>query len=388
MTPQMESIIQNIVAFKEALIAKHQEVADEPMEILDEDTFCAVLSGLPSFRRLPGVPEHMGFETVHHCDTPENSEELKNYLDNVFGIKDEETLVQQKNEFFHIFNEYFDFACEWDGHPNFSLDDLSEEGRQAYTVSRDFAMNLRDIVGQHGFLAWDIGERIMLIRAACACGIIDDRTCIRLVIEEAKVANEMFDNFIDYATSALCGCVYFMFVSMGRTEEEGLSGFLDINMKIVSKLFEDDIWSLNAWCEKNYKQLAIRDEQIQDLLDDEHRNLTGIAADRILCDGYRICVMLREEPIGPDDSGWRFFAGDEDQDYLENHRNFGSLDLNLICNYSPDTVDFLDMPVGSLIVRNDDGNLVVTRIPGVNGSEDGGDGDGGDNGPDDPIAYG
>ena len=361
MSPQLESIIQSIVTFKQALIDKAQELNDDSTEILDNDTFCAVLAGIPSFRRLPGVPEHMGFETIYHCDTEENKNELKNYFESVFGITDEASLRQQKNEFFHIFNEYYDFACEWDGHPNFALSELPEDGVNAYIKSRDFAENFRDIVGQQGFLAWDIGERIMLIRAACACGIIDDDTCIRLVADEAKVANELFDNFIDYAVSALVGSVYFMFVSMGREEDEGLSGFLDINMKIVSKLFEDDIWSFNAWCEKNYKELAIHSEQVKDLLGDKYVGITGIATDRILCEGYRVSVMFRENSINEQDSGWRFFAGDEEPEYLQSENNFGSLDLNLICNYSPDAIPFLDLPVGTFIVRDDEGVLRVTE---------------------------
>jgi hypothetical protein len=375
MSPQMESIIQTIASFKEAISMRQAELADQDREILDEETFCTVLSGLPSFRRLPGVPEHMGFEGLYHCDTPENARELKDYLQNVFGITDEETLVQQKQEFFHIFNEYYDFACEWDGSPNFEVDELEEEGKAAYTNSRDFSALLRDFVGQQGYAAWDIGERIMLIRAACACGIIEDNTAIRLIVDEAKIANELFDNFGDYAISALCGCVYFMFVSMGRTEEEGLSGFLEINMQIISKLFEDDIWSLNAWMQKNFKQLAIRDEQVQQILGEEYQGLTAVAADRILCDGYRISVMLREPSVAPSDSGWRFFAGDEDQEYLADGNNFGALDLNLIINYSPDCADFLDMPVGTFIVRNDEGILEVMPTP--LGTPDG-----------EPIAFG
>jgi hypothetical protein len=140
-------------------------------------------------------------------------------------------------------------------------------------------------------------------------------------------------------------------------------------------LFEDDIWSLNAWMQKNFKQLAIRDEQVQQILGEEYQGLTAVAADRILCDGYRISVMLREPSVAPSDSGWRFFAGDEDQEYLADGNNFGALDLNLIINYSPDCADFLDMPVGTFIVRNDEGILEVMPTP--QGTPDG-----------EPIAFG
>lgn len=377
MSAQMASIVENIAAFKAGLeAAKAQE--NEEQEILDPATFCMILSGVPSFRRLPGVPEHMGFQDGYHCDTPEHAQELRDYLESVFGIHDADSLATQKVEFFHTFNEYFDFACEWDGHPNFSLDDLDDEGRKNYIASRDFAENLRDLVHEHGFLAWDIGERIMLTRAAFACDIIDEAAYIQMMSQEGHACNEIFDNFIDFATSALCGAVYYMFVSMGRTEdEEGLAPFLDINLKIVSKLFQDGIWSTNAWCEKSYKELAIHAEQIQQLLP-ENTNTTGIAADRILCDGFRVSVMLREPPQNPNDSGWRFFAGDEDLDYIKDPKNFGGVDLNLIVNYSPDVIPFLDAPVGTMIVRDENGELHAMQNPNNN------DGDS----PDDPIAFG
>lgn len=371
---QMQSIVDTIATFKAGLEAKLVEQADEPHEIIEPLDFCTILSGVPSFRRLPGVPEHMGFDPDYVCDTPEHAQELRDYLDSVLGIKDLETLLVQKQEFFHTFNEYYDFACDWDGTPNFQLEDLNEEGRANYLASRDFAVYLRDLVQHRGFLAWDIGERIMLARAAYACGIITKEQFEDVILTEGRICNEVFDNFAQFAVSVLAGSVYYMFTNMGRVEEEGLSGFLDINMHIVSKLFQDDIWSVNAWCEKNYKQLAIQTDQIQQILPDNYIGLTAIASDRILCEGYRIAVMLRETPGSGSDTGWRFFAGDEEPEYLANPNNFGALDINLIANYSPDILPFLEMPVGTLLGRDDDG---VFQPVDPNAPDEG-----------DPIAYG
>ena len=96
-----------------------------------------------------------------------------------------------------------------------------------------------------------------------------------------------------------------------------------------------------------------REDQIKMLLPPEYANLQGIASDRILCDGYRISVMMHEEPIHPQDSGWRFFAGDEDKDYITDQDHFGMVDLNLIMNYSPDAIPYLQAPVKSLLIRED-----------------------------------
>lgn len=355
---QLQSIVDSIATLKAGITAQLDQVDQDDMVIIEPLNFCTILSGLPSFRRLPGIPEHMGFDPNYTCDSPENAQELRQYLESVFGIKDADTLNTQRYEFFHTFNEYYDFASEWDGTPTVDVDTLSDDGKLIYTKSRDFAYYFRDLVGQQGFLAWDIGEHVMLIRAAYACGILTLSQYEDMLILEGRQCNEMFANFGDFAISALCGAVYYMFVTAGQFEEDGLAEFLDINMRIVSKLFNDGVWALNAWCEQNYKQLAIPSDQIERLLPDAYLGMNAVASDRILVEGYRISVMLREEPKSPQDTGWRFFAGDEPEDYVTNPANFGILDINLIVNYSADVIPFLEMPVGTLLTRNDDDEFV------------------------------
>ena len=40
----------------------------------------------------------------------------------------------------------------------------------------------------------------------------------------------------------------------------------------------------------------------------------------------------REEPDGGWDSGWRFTAGDESEEYMDDPNNAGIYKLNTICN--------------------------------------------------------
>ncbi len=76
-----------------------------------------------------------------------------------------------------------------------------------------------------------------------------------------------------------------------------------------------------------------------------------IATDRITVDGEKVRYMYREEPDNDVDSGWRFMAGDEDDDYMDDAENHGAYDVNTIANYDPDIVQFLDSPVGSAFER-------------------------------------
>lgn len=58
------------------------------------------------------------------------------------------------------------------------------------------------------------------------------------------------------------------------------------------------------------KQFAIPQEQIKQLVPP----MDGcFITDRVMVDGCKIGYMHREEPDMPEDSGWRFFPGDESQ---------------------------------------------------------------------------
>jgi len=78
-----------------------------------------------------------------------------------------------------------------------------------------------------------------------------------------------------------------------------------------------------------------------------------LSTDRIVVDGKPVGYMYREESLNELDSGWRFFAGDEDDGYMSNSLRHGVYDVNTIVNYDPDILPFLDAAVGSRFERVD-----------------------------------
>lgn len=68
------------------------------------------------------------------------------------------------------------------------------------------------------------------------------------------------------------------------------------------------------------------------------------ASDRITVDGCPVGYAYREQPDHHSDSGWRFFAGDETQEYADEPNNFAIYDLNTIANYDREIVPLLDEP--------------------------------------------
>ena len=88
-----------------------------------------------------------------------------------------------------------------------------------------------------------------------------------------------------------------------------------------------------------------------------------IASDRITVDGKGVGFMYREAPRDSIDSGWRFFSGEETQDYADRAENFAIYDVNTIANYDPSIISSLDAPIGSAFGRGEDGALRAEEMP-------------------------
>ena len=79
------------------------------------------------------------------------------------------------------------------------------------------------------------------------------------------------------------------------------------------------------------------------------------ASDKITKEGFAVGYMYRETPDeGVPDSGWRFFAGDEDEDYTNNPDNTHLFKLNTLCNYDEYIIPYLHSKPGSAYIRIDD----------------------------------
>lgn len=114
------------------------------------------------------------------------------------------------------------------------------------------------------------------------------------------------------------------------------------------------------------KKFKLKAEEIKDLA----RGMGGcFATDRITVDGSRINFMYKDKPCNDIDSGWRFFAGDEDADYIDDLNNTSVFDVNTIVNYDPSIIPFLNVPIGTALERDRKSEkwevLLDYQIPGL-----------------------
>ena len=95
---------------------------------------------------------------------------------------------------------------------------------------------------------------------------------------------------------------------------------------------------------------------IKNLIDWKEPNGEGcMASDKITKEGFKVGYMYREQPSeGKPDSGWRFMAGNEDEEYMENPDNFHIFAINTICNYDSDIIPYLPSEIGTSYIRVDD----------------------------------
>lgn len=111
---------------------------------------------------------------------------------------------------------------------------------------------------------------------------------------------------------------------------------------------------------KKEKQFFINGRENEVLLKNWETSDGCIATDRITVDGLPVGYMYREKPDEDSpfegyDSGWRFTAGDESDEYMQKAENSGIYKLNTICQYDPDIIPLLHAPYGTAYIRDENG---------------------------------
>lgn len=70
--------------------------------------------------------------------------------------------------------------------------------------------------------------------------------------------------------------------------------------------------------------------------------------------GRRVRFMYREQAENDDDSGWRFFSGDEEQGYVDDPANIGLYALTTIVAIDPSIASLLATPAPCAFERDDE----------------------------------
>ncbi|MBM6850160.1 DUF2185 domain-containing protein [Oscillibacter valericigenes] len=103
------------------------------------------------------------------------------------------------------------------------------------------------------------------------------------------------------------------------------------------------------------RDFHVKAEDMKNLLPDWEEASGCIATNRITVEGCKVGYCYREKPDGDWDSGWRFTAGDESDEYMDDPNNAGIYKLNTICNDDPDIIPLLNTPAPCAFERDENG---------------------------------
>lgn len=333
----MKKIIKQIQKYKKQY---EKQPLNQNAKPVDRKEFTLLLGGISACRKMPGVNEHMGYEELYHCTNPEDIQKGRNHLQQVFGVKDKESLMEACYQLYPGSEHYEQFMTFWRGAPLFALEELNENGREGFLYCKQLAELFYPIVEEKGFYAWDINERIGLCRNAAVCEIITDEEFWEITDVWVRQAQVFYHSYVEYGMSCLCGAIYEM-----AQHEEDVQSFLEINRNLLDNLLgEGGAWNRNQWYTPKEREWA-------SLL---KNNLGCLVTKRALEEG--IGYMYREEPCANQpDSGWRFFVGDEPEEYVNNSDNIQVCGLNTICNLHPDIMPYIYAEMGRSFGRRKNG---------------------------------
>jgi len=89
-------------------------------------------------------------------------------------------------------------------------------------------------------------------------------------------------------------------------------------------------------------------------------NLNAFVTKDLVEQKKKIGFMYREKNDNPNDSGWRFFSGDEPQEYVDNADNIIICSLNDVINSIDSSIEqYLNSEIETAFERNKENNIFL-----------------------------
>ena len=334
----IENIVKMVTELKKELEEMPETKEAKPVS---REEFTLLLSGISTCRKAPGIPVHMGYEELYHCADADEEAKTREHLQRIYGIQNEEAFQSACHSEYSGSRQYEQFMTFWCGAPMFDINELNGAGRKGFEECISLSRHFYPILKEKGYYAWDINEKIGLLRKAAACGIVSEERFWELTDPWVRQAQVFYHSWQEYAISCLCGAVYFM--SHHGTVDES---FYKLNYNLVRHLFEDGgAWRRNAWYRPQEREWA-----------DIFGANPGCIITKRAMETETIGYMYRDEPAkGFPDCGWRFFVGDEPDEYVNQAENNTIISFNTVCNLDPTILAYFYADAGRKFGRTEDG---------------------------------
>ena len=141
-----------------------------------------------------------------------------------------------------------------------------------------------------------------------------------------------------------------MWVDISSRHGSSFRGVLDNTPKYMTGISHGD--SL-AFTEEHIIDTDIADSTSDDF---EKYFQRCFVTDRIIRDGAKPSYVYREAPDREDDSGWRFLAGDESDEYMDDPNNTSYIAIGRVLNLDSTLLDLLEASQGEWAWDSENGS--------------------------------
>lgn len=143
-----------------------------------------------------------------------------------------------------------------------------------------------------------------------------------------------------------------MWVGISEVKEHGFRGFLDNQPLYIKDIHHGD--------PVEFQECHIIDTDLDDPVPPitEKYIKRCFVTNNILHDGHKVGYLYREEPDYEDDSGWRFTAGTETNEYMDDSNNASYISLGAVLRIDDSFIKLLDSDPGVAFIKDEEGNYV------------------------------
>lgn len=136
---------------------------------------------------------------------------------------------------------------------------------------------------------------------------------------------------------------------------------LELAVILKNEADDNNIWGADI--ESIHTDIKVNEERINKFKENQQNysviknrkiilNLRAYVSKKITEEGWKVGYMERNKPYNEFDSGWSFFAGDENDKYLSDAQNIELLCVgNVWQQFDSDILKYIDMPVGTRLIR-------------------------------------
>lgn len=174
----------------------------------------------------------------------------------------------------------------------------------------------------------------------------------KVVVSQLKEGNQAKLIFVFESDDPEAPRAERMWVEITEVREGMFSGYLDNEPAYIKDLkHKDQI----EFCECHIIDTDI-DDPVPSITDKYIKRC--FVTNNVLYEGQLVGYFYREEPDRDDDSGWRFTAGNETDEYMGDSNNSSYVSLGAVLREDDSFLQLLDREAGVAFVKDEEGNFI------------------------------